>query len=223
MINPWINMDESGPDYYLPSDFEFIQKFNAYHQDNAQFQIRLDSIPEPYIGNPHTAKIVLLLLNPGHSDEDILWQRKADFRHSLFNNLRHQANDYPFYLLDPRFRESGGGQWWRKKLSPLLKIYDEKQLSQHILAIQWFPYHSVKYSRKPLKSLLTSQQYSHWLTQKLIDQGKEIVVMRSLSMWKEVVRFRENPIVLKNPRNPVISIANLGSENFNRLSQILSG
>ena len=222
MNNPWELLSTAGPEFFLDSDLPYLQRFNSTHKKSPDFQIQLTSIPEPFVGNPQNAKLVFLLLNPGHSENDLIWQRKPDFRNCFINNLRHEENEFPFYPLDPRFKESGVGSWWRKKLKPLLEIHGEKLVSDKIMAIQWFPYHSVKYSRRGMRDLLPSQQYSHWLAQKMIDEGKEIIVMRSLKMWEEVVKFKKEPIVLKNPRNPTFSVANLGQGNFEKIARIIA-
>lgn len=222
MQNPWIALPEKDSKYCLQEDFHLLQSFNDHHRSRPHFQVQLNSIPEPFVGNPDSAKVVFLLLNPGHSEEDLKWQASVDFRKCFFQNLKHEKNQFPFYVLDPRFKDSGAGRWWRRKLSPMLAIHGEETVSKKIVAIQWFPYHSVRFFRLGMKGLLPSQVYSHWLTQRLIDEGKQIVVMRSFNLWKEVVKFKEEPMVLKNPRNPTFSKANLGEEAFEKLSDLFS-
>ena len=66
--NPWPNLCPSEGSYVLDEDREFIQQHND--SVGAEAKIAVRSIPEPFIGDPKSAKVVLLGLNPGHSEDD---------------------------------------------------------------------------------------------------------------------------------------------------------
>ncbi|MFL5624662.1 MAG: hypothetical protein ACJ788_03600 [Ktedonobacteraceae bacterium] len=84
-------------------------------------------ITEPYLGNPQ-AKIILLNLNPGFSESDILFHRdNAYFAKTSRANLHHEGQEYPFYLLDPKNLAAPGSGWWRRKLRWLIDRYGLKQ------------------------------------------------------------------------------------------------
>jgi len=74
----------------------------SVHDDDKR--VILESIPEPFIGNPTTAKVVLLSLNPGHSQNDEKAHSNLDFRQAMMRNLRHEAQECPFYGLESEVR-----------------------------------------------------------------------------------------------------------------------
>lgn len=64
MENPWKHLPGQPP-YVLPADAPAISSFNQGVSD--EHQIRLELLPEPYLGDPD-APIILLSLNPGFSE-----------------------------------------------------------------------------------------------------------------------------------------------------------
>ena len=117
MHNPWLLLPETAP-FVLSSDKKSIRNFN--NQAKQEHQIHLELLPEPYLGNPQ-AKIVLLNLNPGFSESDILFHRdNAYFAKTSRANLHHECQEYPFYLLDPKNLAAPGSGWWRRKLQWLI-------------------------------------------------------------------------------------------------------
>ena len=57
--NPWNDFSDS-EHYYAKIDSYLLttKKF-------ANLDLRLDVLPEPYLGNPSSAEVIFLLLNPG--------------------------------------------------------------------------------------------------------------------------------------------------------------
>jgi hypothetical protein len=104
--NPWSELRTKGP-YVLDIDRASIESYNTLHKKDKK--IIVESIPEPFIGNPKSAKVVLLSLNPGHSEEDAKAYSDGDFRKAMMRNLRHELQDCPFYGLNPKF----AGTPWR--------------------------------------------------------------------------------------------------------------
>jgi hypothetical protein len=52
--------------------------------------------------------IVLLSLNPGHSDDDAKAHSDAGFREAMVKNPRHQVQYCSFYGLNPKFAWTAG-------------------------------------------------------------------------------------------------------------------
>ena len=77
MRNPWSKLPTQSP-YVLDIDRASIDKYNALHNNDEK--IIVESIPEPFIGNPQSARVVLLNLNPGHSEDDAKAHSDKDFR-----------------------------------------------------------------------------------------------------------------------------------------------
>jgi len=195
-----------------------INKYNTLHKKDEK--IIVESIPEPFIGNPQTAKVVLLSLNPGHSEDDAKAHSDGDFRKAMLHNLRHEQQECPFYGLKPKFAWTACGRWWR---AHTLKLYETglswEAISQGMLVIEWFPYHS-KTSGLPIKPVCPSQEYSFQLAREMLE-SKIVVGMRSKKQWTNVVPEVEGVPFLKNPQNPHISAGNMGTELFQKIVEAL--
>ena len=59
MQNPWLNLVPDGADYLLDMDREAILSYNQ--KVNPNCRVVIDSIPEPFIGNPESARVVLTI------------------------------------------------------------------------------------------------------------------------------------------------------------------
>jgi hypothetical protein len=80
MRNPWSELPP-GPPYILPCDCAGIASLNERTGSKGKRSaINDQSIPEPFIGNPKSAPIILLNLNPGDSAEDPNTHRNPQFR-----------------------------------------------------------------------------------------------------------------------------------------------
>jgi hypothetical protein len=168
----------------LTSDKTFVDDFNDSVTED--FKIRLEVLPEPYLGNVES-EIVLLNGNPGFSELDILFYEKKEVRALWRKNILHEPMEYPFYLLAPPLRDEPGPRWWRRRLKQLIRDGEDKLrvVANHICCIEFFPYHSrrLKFSGQ----LLDSQKYGFDLVEKAIDRGAVIVIMRSAELWLSAV------------------------------------
>jgi hypothetical protein len=215
--NPWSELRALSP-YVLDIDQASIDKYNAIHHNDER--VIVESIPEPFIGNPQSAKVVLLSLNPGHSDDDPKAHSEDDFRKAMMHNLRHEAQECPFYALNPKFSWTACGRWWKAHTAKLhMAGLSWETISRGLLVIEWFPYHS-KTSGLPAKPVCPSQEYSFQLAREML--GSKIVVgMRSKKHWVNVLPAVQNIPFLKNPQNPHISPANAGADLFDRIIEAL--
>jgi len=215
--NPWSELPGQSP-YVLDIDRASIEKYNTLHKDDEK--IIVESIPEPFIGNPQSAKVVLLSLNPGHSEDDAKAHFDGDFRKAMMHNLRHEAQECPFYGLNPKFAWTAGGIWWRAHTR---RLHDAglpwECISQGLLVIEWFPYHS-KTSGLPTKPVCPSQNYSFQLAREMLE-SKIVVGMRSKKFWLNAAPTVQNVPFLKNPQNPYISVGNMGTELFEKIVEAL--
>jgi hypothetical protein len=216
--NPWTELPGQSP-YILDVDRSSIEAYNISHKDDSK--IVVGSIPEPFIGNPKSARVVLLNLNPGHSEDDAIDHADCDFRGAMIRNLRHEPQDFPFYALNPKFKWTGCGKWWRARTRKLHEAdLSWEAISNGLLVIEWFPYHSLT-SDLPSKRLCPSQEYSFQLAKEML-AGKVLVVgMRSKRRWLNALPARQNVPFLKNPRNPYISPANTSADFFEQIVECL--
>jgi hypothetical protein len=142
--NPWVEIQRDGP-FVLEIDRESIKAYNKNRKPDHQVDTSL--IPEPFIGNPRRAKLVLLNLNPSIDEGDAEAHARADFKGAMIRNLRHESQRYPFYPLNPDFDSTPCAQWWLKKTRRLVEECGLETVAKGLLVIEWFPYRSKKGGR----------------------------------------------------------------------------
>jgi hypothetical protein len=221
MENPWKNLDSEASLLILPCDRASIDRYNWLQKDPIT-AVATESVPEPFIGNPESARLVLLGLNPGHSEDDVRNHRDPHFRSAMFLNLKHELRDYPFYPLNPSFSHTGAGQWWNKILKSLKREsrLDDVTLSRMLMVIEWFPYHSEK-SALPKKRICESQEYSIFLAKRMLDKDGVILLgMRSKSHWLSSDSAFQSVPFLKNNQRPFISRGNMDESLFESIMRI---
>lgn len=213
--NPWQNLR---PLYVLPEDFAAI----VHHKNYSN--LHLDTLPDQVIGGLDKAEVVFLLLNPGFDDKDITVNLKLpQFIEANQRNLRDPFGS-PFYYFSGGLEQTGGYAWWRRILNPLIEVgITEAMLSEKIMAVEYFPYHSKEWMELPL---VPSQQVAFNIVRDAIERGKTIVVMRGKDKWlnavNELVAY-EKVILHPNPRNVSISPKNIGEASFNIIKNLITG
>ena len=206
MENPWTELPEAPP-FVLSDEHDPIRLFNNKTKDIQK--IRLELIPEPYLGTP-SSPIVLLNLNPGFMEEEIVFHLSdPHFISESRKTLLHLEQEYPFYLLDPELSNSEGHKWWMKKLRRPCEIGGVRRVSRSIFCLEYFPYHSARF--KPMKRILRSQRYSWFLASEAIRREAVIIMMRGKRFWYDAMPGLESyPRLyhLRNVQNVTISPGN---------------
>lgn len=210
--NPWVDLP-SEPPYIAAVDTHALLKVGKRADG-----LRFDVLPDPYLGDMNQAEIVVLPLNPGFEDADLLinMQREEYVTQNLAN-LVHQSSP-PFYFLNQELMYSGGYRWWMRIFKPLLQQgISVDTLAHKMMCIQYLGYHSTTYLH--LNTTLPSQLYSFDLVRQAIQLKKTIVMMRSEKLWLEAVPELANYpyIKIRNPRNPVFSPVNLTQTGFDQI------
>ena len=219
MNNPWLELPTEEPPYCLPEDLPIIMKFNQ--QVEEIHQIRIDGLPEAYIGSIKDPRLVLLNLNPGWSPEDYQHFEHPEFRKAVIQNLHHALDEYPFYHLNPKFNFTGGAKWWGQKLRQLITEVGRETVANHVLVLEYFPYPSFRYKKIPV--LLRGQHYTFYLLRKFLKRKNVAIIgMRKVKEWLTVVpELKDKLIKVKNPQNPAISPRNLPDDTFTRIIDFL--
>jgi len=227
--NPWLKLGQEVP-YILRSDDQQIRSYNELVR-NKEKEVISSSIAEPFIGNPDTARLVLLSLNPGHSEKDTEWHKKEDFKRAMFANLQHEPQPYPFYPLNPQFNGNGAGEWWRPRTLELQRESGLKPetFAERLLVIEWFPYHTM---RSPVRSrsicgttgrICESQRYSFQLAKDMSQKrGVLVVGMRSRRLWAEADGDLGRIPYLNNPQCGYVSRGNTDPTLFRQMITVLS-
>jgi len=224
MLNPWEKLPDTSP-FILPEDEELIDAYNNRYQGTI-YEVLLNEIPSPYIGDPK-APVILLNLNPGYSPNDQVSQKLENFRKVAKANLFHQFYNYPYYVLDPSLEGTPSGYaWFMQKLNPLMRATNltAQELSERLFTVEYFPYHSVKYGW--CNGILPSQKYTINLVEEAIIRGAIIIIMRGKKIWLEAIsELIKYPKVytLNSQQNVTVSERNIGSEAFSEVINKIKG
>jgi len=217
MQNPWLELNSSGPPYVLEIDREYVRRHNE--RSPPEHQLMVNAIPEPFIRDPGTAKVVLLNLNPGYDATVERNHSRPEIRDAIFRNLHGESRAYPFYAFDPAFRGTGVADYWRKYTRQVQKEagLDDRTFARRLLVIEWFPYPSTS-SGLPRRLLCGSQKYSFQLAKEMLaKKGVQVIGTRAQNYWLQAdPEFGRVPF-LKNPQRPWITRGNMDSSVFDRV------
>jgi len=236
--NPWVALAEriEGNNYVLPKDCLhpedklIVNEFNSTAKK--EHRLILDIAPEPFTGNPLTAEVVILTLNPGFVEKcnygifnNLDMERQEAYIKSKCKMLRLQENVCVSDNADILDIEE---HYWERKLKSVLKM---PNVNTKIALVQYLAYQSEKYKDIPKKlfgkdtDLLYTQKYTIRLVKFLMEQGKVIVIARNKRNWYRHVPDLENykkKVLLKNYRNTVISLRNCVDDGFELIKKVLS-
>jgi len=219
--NPWLRLPCEAP-FILDVDRENISRYNQSRRTE-KTKINTNSIPEPFIGNADSAKLVLLNLNPGDSEADREAHGNPDFRAAMIRNLRGEPQRYPFYALNPEFRWTGCAKWWAPRTRELQHAagLDNATFAERLLVVEWFPYHSKKAGLPP-SPVCESQTYSFYLAKQMLDKRKLIVRMRAEKHWSTADPVFQGVRSLRNPQCGYISRGNTDGGLFEQMVEALN-
>jgi hypothetical protein len=218
MDNPWINYSfENSAIHTL--DEALIEEFNLKAKPKVSYNKEL--LPDPYIGNINT-KILLLMLNPGISENDFFIHKSPEFIKLHRKNIDQKELEYPFYYLNPEL-DCPGSDYWHKKLGTLIKEFGVKKISQTFCCLQLVAYHSVAFKKSP--KLLPTQEFTKNILKNHMKNNLPIIIMRSRTMWESLVpelKSYKNFFVLNSFLNPVITPNNVGEDNFDVIKTLIA-
>ncbi|MGN6519410.1 MAG: hypothetical protein ACTHK2_08315 [Dokdonella sp.] len=199
--NPWRDLPHTPP-YVLAVDRRAVDVFNSDAPDPVR--LRVETCPEPFFG-PLDAPIVVLLLNPGVSDDD----RYDDGLHAIVRG--DEVSDGHFYL-------TGKNDWWSKLVRALSRERPDVDVSRRVLSVEFIAYRSKSFGCGHLR--LASQDYSFALVRDAIGRKAAIVIVRGARYWFGAVpelHGYENLIGIVNPQSASLSRRNLKADGFDRL------
>lgn len=219
--NPWRKLPKGKP-FVLPGDKAAIRRFNKHPKRQKQHRVRLNLLPEPFVGSKD-APVLLLSNNPGYGKQAKKRKTPA-FRKLMRMNLRHTLKKFPFVYLHPDI-ESLGLKWWRNKLRPLIKECSEEAVAGSVLNVAYFPYASERF--KHGKLALDSQQYSFQLVREAMERNAVIVCLRERKRWFKAVAGLETyarRYEVSNTQNPTISRNNFKDPKaFDAIVSVIEG
>ncbi len=226
MQNPWVNLPLSAP-FILDCDRQIVDQFNI--EATKEYRFNLQTPPLPFIGDPMTAKVILLQLNPGSDFSPGFIEPNEILEHQIFptldqdnrNNIIHRYGEFPFYYLNPAHRLISGFRYWSRIFSPMISdIQDYQRIANNVSCLEYLPYHSVQ--AQALNSILESQKYGFDLLTAVLCRKATVIVMRGEDRWlKSVPALKDfKYLTPRSPRNPIISERNF-PETFGEIRSLI--
>jgi hypothetical protein len=256
--NPWLSIakeiEESG--YKNPTcsvhrdDRSIVEAYNAFPSTTEEHRLQLNLPPEPFWGNPLTAEVAILMLNPGYLEPynvdmyDVLDEAsQKEFIKAKCDTMSMRdewcvpTKDVMDKKLASIINLIGGNYWIGKsdsKLNTVFKTFSDA--NSKIATIQLLGYHSTSYKNisKSLldgKSMLPTQEYAVRLVRYMMQQGK-VLVIRS-KRWYEYIpelnpkckpEFKkyENSVLFKNSRNPILAPNHIEDGGWEKITAALA-
>jgi hypothetical protein len=202
ITNPWLTLQDDP--FVFEKDRPLVEAHNARYE-NTDYEIRLEVVPEPFIGSPN-APLWLLNLNPGFSEGDL--RHGPELIATQKKSAILEVDD--FWYLDEAYASAPGHDWWSKKLGALTREYGIQRVRKNLFCVELFPYHSKKW-RGNSNKLWPSQLFTLDVVKTAAKNKKKFVVMRQAKNWMKLVPELENArhTNLKNFRNCSVSRENL--------------
>ena len=220
-MNPWADFPADAP-YVLPQDLAAYPNLLA-----PELGLRFNALPVPYIGNPATASVLLLSLNPGYPDEENM---RIELASEYVNQNRLAltfSSKTPFFPLDIRLAGTPGYGWWFRRLRTLIEEFQLERVAREVACVEWFPYHSHTFRQLRVQRAkgfnLPSQADGFSQVRQAIFRGATIVVTRSRRLWFDAVPELERTkiIQLLVPRSPYVTKGNMVAGDFDLIRQRL--
>lgn len=189
----------------LEMDLDAIKRFNSSprrHPDHV-LQTRTGAFL-PTI-NIFTAPVVLLLSNPGYSE---------DLNETPDLCEQFQKDDWPFGHLHEE-APHGARTWTHQRLRYLVKEFGAHYVSRHMACAQLTPWASKRFHGH---EGLPSRSYILDVVKKSAENGALLVVMRSKKLWSPALGSCQF-ILAKNPRCAYMSPGNIA--DYDKLLQAL--
>ena len=233
----------------LKCDEAYISEHNR--NNDAEYKYRIQKWPKPFMGNPLTARVVLLSLNPGFKD----WQKRVlakaltiYYREAIFKHLVEQSDlkavsmfcpnnkpgdmdityleahtlvDNYWYDMIEKFRSAAG-------IPKSNEVFDP--LYTRLSVIEYIGYASKKYTDLAKGRILPSQYFSRMLIQHLTMNRKTVfVVVRAEEQWRKLLGERiwnkleqeDRLIVGRKIRRQSLTATGLGENEFRKLVNLL--
>lgn len=173
--NPWGDLPAQPP-FVLPADRVVVKEWNL--KASPKLKIRTELVPDPPLGDPLTAAVVVLALNPSLDEGDFEMHQDPGFREKLTGALTEP--DGLFWLRDD-VSTTTGGRWWRSKLAPLIDATSLEAVRGHVAVGHLHQYHSK--SASPLLKP-PSSRHNLELIRKAIPRGIPILALTGVARWR---------------------------------------
>lgn len=220
MKNPWIEfVHQNSKLRFHTLDIDHVHAFNLAIANRKSFQLAGHLEPFPFLGNPK-APVLVLLANPGKSDEETSINFKLSKRKIQFSNdnlLHNNLDDLRFRLDSPEDRNLES-TWFKTRTAKLVEATSIEAVVQNLFFVNFHAYHSKSWY--PIPFTFYTQRYSFELVRKAISREALILMSRNTLGWltavPELVDYK-NVYMFKSSRSVHITEGNLGKKVFNEV------
>ena len=195
-----LDVDSSHKQYVHPDD--------APHMTPESTKgLTLHLLPVPVNGSLKRANVIVLMLNSGFGDDDVLWEKSHPKENQVMNasqraniHQSHGSEDhFPFYDFNPLFRDHPGAGYWKgranlaipkRQSQKLASIAAElgdvwnvppetihREMSSRIAVIELLAYRSTKFKHKRLFNKLPSCEEALQLVRALVAENQKLIVV----------------------------------------------
>jgi len=189
-------------------DRDMIEEFNKTAEDKHQYKLNVPAYP--WYGNPLTAKVIVLSLNPGYVEKEsviakILQQLPTGLVKGYTEHLR-KILTFDCQTFMPENRGTGPDEpdnrdianahnswYWEDRLKKGFVNVENgptfEQVNRRFAVIQYIGYSSVKYHPFKGNKRLPSQDFTRDLIQYIVSNNKDtlFIVARKVDMWKKLL------------------------------------
>ena len=159
--------------------------------------------PEPFVGDLLLANCFVVTLNPRaaipYNKEYDNWQNQ-ELQDMAEQNRLQKSRAYPFYYLDPKLENTGGGEWWMNTLGlwgenlekvaqafNVPSVYLRRLVATRFCDIELCPYHSNQWDNNKLKQLI-------------IDKKLQSSIM-AIEFVKEVIKDKDRTVFIRGDKD----------------------
>lgn len=239
------------PEYFLLSDKhnlvcsadkEIIETFNATAKPEHQYHLNVPAYP--WYGNPLTAKVIVLSLNPGYDERQskiaTLYKMLPqgfveDYAIHLRSMLTFDCNSFlpedfgPHGVSTRDLANIHQSYYWLDRLNGAFVDSETnrtglsfEQINDRFAVVQYIGYSSQKYTPFKRGQLLPSQNYTKQLIQFILHNNPDTVfiVPRAEGSWRSLLgsMWRDDRFFVSNlPRSQWFSAATLGEEAYSKI------
>jgi len=204
----WRALSLEHPPYALEADLAVLKQADCY---TASYEVYLETalelsndhrlhlglLPQPWLGDPTSATVFILLLNPGLNPGDYYAEyRVPALRTALINNLHNEPNRrFPLLFLDPEFSWHPGARYIRTRFHWLaLDLARQRGTSyrealslvaRRICCLQLLPYHSAVFRLHRMLNRLESAALAKAFVREHLLSRTDILILvtRQSAQW----------------------------------------
>ncbi|WP_233850970.1 hypothetical protein [Paraburkholderia sp. HD33-4] len=171
---------------YIELDRAAVQAYNARicgTKAAENYWLHEEMGPHPYDGDIRTARVILLLANPGYDST------------STLSDHRYRAEGWPMSSLHSGAAK-GMRDWVAPKVAGLVERFGAQHIAKHVCMAQIHPWASANFDEKfdcPSKAVIAA------LVRQAHERGAIVVAGRQYGYWDEVCGVTLSRAFFRNP------------------------